>query len=179
MVAVPANVSYDFEFQDNRGFRALLRVNAFDADISADAATVGDVYTGTAAIGTALQAMSNAKIVRTSVSYAFDIAQEPSSETGTYELVTQKAHLEGGDGNGGFMAASVPAPKDALFLTSADNNLIVVNPAASILTAFQSALTHTNPGIYPTPRGGSSFALFFGGQLREAKPRRRRVLQGS
>jgi hypothetical protein len=77
------------------------------------------------------------------------------------------------------MSLSVPAPKDGLFLTSADNNLIVVNPAATILTNFQSALTNSGTGIFGTPRGGSAFAQFFGGQLVEGKPRRRRVLQGA
>lgn len=178
-MATPANVSYDFEIQDNRGFRSTLSFNAFSVDIDTEAAAVSDLAAATEALGTAVQALTNAKVVRTGFSMNFDYAQEPSSETGVYELVIQKARLQGGDGAGGFMTASIPAPKDALFLTSADNNLIVVNPAAGILTALQAALVHTTPGMFPTPRGGSVFAQFFGGQLVEGKPRRRRVLQGA
>src|SRR5215469_1025772 len=175
----PANVEFIYEIQDNRGFRSRVRISMFEPDIDASVSTLGDIAGGAEAVGTVLQAMYNAKVVRSGFAFNFDYAQEPSTETGTYELVMQKARLQGGDGNGGFMSLEVPAPKDALFLTSADSNLIVVNPAATILTNFQAALNNANSGIFPTARGGSSFAQFFGGQLVEGKPRRRRVLQGA
>jgi hypothetical protein len=175
MVAVPATINFVYEVQDVEGFKALLRVVTWDPDVSADALTVGDIYTAGAALGTAVQGMTNAKVVRSSFSYIYDIAQEPSSETGQYRLVTQKAHLTGGDGMGTYMSVSVPAPKDSLFLTTSEDNLIVVNPASTALTAFQTACA----GLPTTPRGGEPFAQFFGGQLRGVKPRVRRVLQGA
>lgn len=178
-MATPANVDYVYEIQDNRGFRALVRFSMFTPDMDTDATVVSDVATGVEAVGTTLAACTNAKIVKMGVVYGLNYAQQPSSETGVYQLVVEKARLEGGDGNGGFMSASIPAPKDALLLSSADNNLVVVDPAAGILTNLRNALAHSNTGLYPTARGGNVFAQFYGGQLVEAKPRRRRVLQGA
>jgi len=178
-MATPANVTLMYTIQDNRGYRANVQFNEFISDIEGSVEALGDIHTGSVAVGTALQALTNAKVVKSGWSYSYDYAQEPSSETGVYELVIQKAGLQGGDGAGGFMRAAIPAPKDALFLTTADNNLIVVNPAAGILTALQAALLNSATGQFPTPRGGSAFAQFFGGQLVEGKPRRRRVLQGA
>jgi len=173
-MATPSRVNLNFVVQDNRGFKARQRITAHVDDIetvSADLATfLGDV----GAVGTALQAMTNAKVVSTGVSFEWDIAQEPSSETGVYQLVIQGAHLNFGDGAGLAEFLTIPAPKDALFLTSASENLIVVNPAATILTSLQSATSNFN-----TVGDGVVFAQFFGGQLREGKPRRRRVLQGA
>ena len=123
------------------------------------------------------QAATNAKVIRLGWGWDAEYAQEPSSETGTYELVIQKARLQGGDGAGGFMSVSIPAPKDGLFLTEASENLVVVSPTSDLLTALQDALA--GAGIFPTPRGGKPFQQFFGGQLVEGKPRRRRVLQGA
>lgn len=175
MVAVPANFAIDLEFQDNRGFRARTTINQFEADISTDANVVSADYTVVLATAGAVAAMSNAKLVKIGFRYDFDYADEPSSETGTYQLVQQKARMTGLDGRGGFNAISIPAPKDTLFLTSADNNLVVVNPASSLVTDLQTALA---AGPYTTPRGGAVFAQFMGGQLVGGKPRRRRVLQG-
>lgn len=171
----PARCSLNFVVQDNRGFRALARVNAHVDDILATMVTdLGDFATAVAGVGTAIGNMTNAKIVSTGFSFEFDIAQEPSSETGTYQLVQQGARLNFGDGKTQTAHLTIPAPKDSLFLTSASENLIVVNPAASILTALQTA---TN--VFNTADDGIVFSQFFGGQLREGKPRRRRVLQGA
>lgn len=178
-MATPTNVFYEFELQDNRGFRSHVRFSAFITDTDGSTDTIGALASGTSGIGTALQAMTNAKVVKTGVSLSWDYAQEPSSATGTYELVQQGARLQGGDGAGGFMSVIIPAPKDALFETTTQDNLIVVKPDASALIALQAALAHTVLGVYPTPRGGSMFQQFFGGQLREGKARRRRVLQGA
>jgi hypothetical protein len=173
-MTVPANLALHFVVQDNRGFKANVKVSAFDVDVSADGVTVETFYGEVASVITALQAMTNAKVVKAGFGWSFDYAQEPSTETGTYELVVQKAKLLGGDGAGAFMSVEIPAPKDALFLTSADNNLIVVNPTASGITGFQTSLAG-----FATARGGAPFSQFFGGQLIGAKPRRRRVLQGA
>lgn len=178
-MAVPANVSLSYVVQDNRGFKAQVRFEMFIADASASATPVSDIITGASAVGAALRAMSNAKVVQNGFGIDYIYAQEPTSESGTYQLVQQKARLEGGDGRGGFMSAQVPAPKDAIFLTTASEKLIVVDPAATTLVALQAALNSAGAGIFPTARGGSSFAEFFGGQLIEGKPRRRRVLQGA
>lgn len=179
MVAVPGNLKVTMEFQDNRGYRAITIANTFIADLTgagAAGATLADIWAATAAFSAAVAAASNSKLVRVGWGLDADYAQEPTSETGVYELVTQKARLDFGDGAGGFMHMSVPAPKDALFLTSADNNLIVVNPAAGILTAIQAA----GAGLVGAPpRGGTWGAQFFGGQLVQGKPRIRRVLQGA
>lgn len=174
-MAVPFRSTYRFVIQDNRGFKAQVVLVGNGADISADLTPTNTHQANVAAIGTALAAMTNAKVVSTGWGYEFDIAQEPSSETGTYQLVTEKAHCTFGDGNTLKEFASIPAPKDALFLTGGSDNLIVVNPAASILTAFQTA-TQAEIG---TASGGFWGAQFFGGQLRAVKPRRRRVLQGA
>jgi hypothetical protein len=178
-MATPTNVTYMFTVQDNRGFRANIQFNGFIVDTDASTDALGDIAAATTAIGAAVQGLTNAKVVKTGVGFSWDYAQEPSSETGVYELVIQKARLDGGDGAGGFMTAQIPAPKDSLFLTAASENLIVVNPAATTLVALQTALNHGTAGVYPTPRGGSIFGQFFGGQLVEGKPRRRRVLQGA
>lgn len=176
MPAVPATSFLVVEIQDNRGFRSTVRVEGFDADVSTDTSVVGaDVWANWDPVVAAIQAMTNAKVIGASFGWRYDIAQEPSSETGEYQLVIQKAHLQGGDGAGAFMSISVPAPKDALFLTHGQDNLIVVDPAATILTNFQSACGTAAA----TARGGHPFSQFFGGQLRAARPRRRRVTQGA
>jgi len=173
-MATPANFDLTFTIQDNRGFRSLASFRSFIPDIESTGEVLDDIWTGVDGVRVAVAAMSNAKVVGVDFGYKYAIAQEPTSETGVYELVQQKAKLQGGDGNGGFMSVEIPAPKDALFLTTASENLVVVNPAASILTAMQSSLT-----VMTTARGGHPFQLFFGGQLVEGKPRRRRVLQGA
>lgn len=173
----PANTKIILEIQDNRGFRALTEFNGFSPDISTDTSVIGTMFGFIDAVRIAVAAASNAKVIRLGWGFDCEYAQEPSTEAGAYQLVTQKARLQGGDGNGGFMAASIPAPKDGLFLTMASEKLIVVDPASSLVTNLQGALD--GAGIFPTPRGGQPFAQFFGGQLTEAKPRVRRVLQGS
>lgn len=174
MAAVPAIQFYDFDVQDDRGFRARVRILGFTTDVSTDAALVSGEYTIAAGIGTALQAMTNAKVVRSSFGFAYQIAQEPSTETGTYQLVQDKAVLTFGDGTILKEHLYVPAPKDALFLTTSQDNLIVVNPASSLVTGMQTA-TNT----VPSPAGGTIFSQFFGGQYQGKKSRRRRVLQGA
>ena len=173
-MATPARVSLNFVLQDDRGFKALVKIRAHDDDILTSTAVLGAFATSVGAVGTAVQAMTNAKVVATGFSTEWDVAQEPSTETGTYQLVIQGAHMQFGDGAGLREFLTMPAPKDTLFLTSGQDNLIVVNPAASILTALQSSTSSFN-----TPGDGIVFAQFFGGQLREGKPRRRRVLQGA
>lgn len=174
-MTTPANYKVTMEFQDNRGFRANVVLNGYVPDITSGTTTIPTVQAEAIAVATAVANMSNAKLIRTGFAFDYDYAQEPSTETGTYQLVQQKARLQGGDGNGGFMSISIPAPKDAIFLTSADNNLIVVDPTSALVTAFQAA---ASAGV-ETPRGGGPFTQFFGGQLREDKPRVRRVLQGA
>lgn len=181
MTAVPCKVSFIGEFQDNRGFRSLVRLNGFLPDLSTSTATIAQFYEGaetnSPSVFGALAAMSNTKLVRHVWVFSYDLAQEPSSETGTYQLVTQKAELTGGDGNGLIEHLSIPGPKDAMFETTTQDNLIVVNPASTLITNLQSALA-TSPGM-GSPSGGQIFTQFFGGQLRVGKPRRRRVLQGA
>jgi hypothetical protein len=164
------------EFQDNRGFRGLTRINMFRPDISTDSTVNSALYADVVAVAAAVAAGSNSKLVRVGYSWDFDYAQEPSSETGTYQLVQQKARLDGGDGNGGFQHMSIPAPVDAMFLTTTQDDLIVVDPASTVVTGIQAALA---AGVFKTPRLGQPFSQFFGGQLIEGKPRRRRVLQGA
>lgn len=176
----PANVSLIMEFQDNRGFRATVRIpSLFSADITSTGVVLDDIWSASNAVFAAVQAMSNAKLIKAGWQFDALYAQEPSSETGVYQLVIDKAKLNGGDGNGGFQHIEIPAPKDALFETTTQDNLIVVNPGAGILTTFQGTLNHATAGMFATPRGGSAFAQFFGGQLVQGKPRRRRVLQGA
>jgi len=179
-MATPANVSLHMVFQDNRGFKANVSIpSLFAVDIESSGTVLDDIWTAADAVFTTFALMSNAKLVEAGWSFSALYAQEPSSETGVYQLVIEKAQLEGGDGNGGFQSIQVPAPKDALFLTTTQDNLIVVNPAATILTNWQATLNHSTAGMFPTPRGGSAFSQFFGGQLRQDKPRIRRVKQGA
>ena len=175
MTAVPTDASVVMEFQDDRGFRALSRMDGFfDPDISVNGSTLDGNWAQVNAVATAVAAMSNAKMVGVSWVLRFDIAQEPTTETGQYQLVTQKARLQGGTGNGHYNSISIPAPKDAVFLTSGQDNLIVVDPSLSFITNLQSAAA----GYLTSPDGGHPFQLFFGGQYEGGKPRRRRVLQG-
>lgn len=170
----PARLTFKYQAQDDRGFRALMRINALIGDILGGTTTLAAIGTDAANIGTALAAMTNAKIVETGFSVEFDIAQEPTTETGTYQLVNQGAHLTFGDGIISKEFLTIPAPRDNLFLTTSQDNLIVVNPAAANLVALQTATA----GL-ASPADGQVFAQFFGGQLRSQKPRRRRVLQGA
>jgi len=174
MTAVPAQLAFDFVVQDNRGFRARVRFNTFDADVSIDAGTAASWFAIAAGIGTALGNMTNAKVVSSGFGWRFDLAQEPSSETGTYQLVQDKAILNFGDGNTLKEHVFIPAPKDALFLTSSQDNLIVVDRSSSQLAALQAAFTGTT-----SPTGGIPLSQFFGGQYKGSKSRRRRVLQGA
>jgi hypothetical protein len=173
-MATPSRVNLNFVAQDNRGFKSRIRITAHVDDIDTVVADLSTFLGDVSAVGTALQAATNAKIVSTGVSFDWDIAQEPSSETGVYQLVQQGLHLHFGDGNGLDEFITIPAPKDGLFITSASENLIVANPAASGITGLQTATSNFN-----TVGDGVVFALFFGGQLRQGKPRRRRVLQGA
>lgn len=178
MTAVPANIEVGMVVQDKQGFRSNVRITGFNPDLSVDGNTLSSQLGNYLALAAAVQAMTNAKIVKISFGYSFDYAQEPSSESGTYELVIQKAKLRGGDGMGGFSATEIPAPKDGLFLTSGQDNLIVVNPSSALLTTATTGFLATAQSL-PSPRGGSQFQQFFGGQLVQGKPRRRRVVQGA
>jgi len=177
-VATPANFSINLTFQDIQGFKSLTRINAFLPDVESTGEVLDDIWTDVHTISAAVAAMSNAKLVKIEFGYSADWAQEPTSESGQYRLVIQKARMEGGDGAGGFQSIQVPAPVDALFLTTTQDNLIVVNPASSLLTTggtgFIASLT-----ALTTPRGGHPFQQFFGGQLVNDNPRVRRVKQGS
>lgn len=170
----PARLTFKYLAQDDRGFRALMRINALIGDILTGTTTLASIGTAAASIGTAVQACTNAKIVETGFSITFDYAQEPTTETGTYQLVNQGAHLEFGDGRISKEFLTIPAPVDAMFLTTSQDNLIVVNPASSQITGLQSATSG-----FASIGDGTVFAQFFGGQLRAQKPRRRRVLQGA
>lgn len=178
-MTVPAEASYDFVLQDNRGFRSAVRINGMVIDASASALTIAQAFAviSTSGIATALQAMSNAKIISQGFSIRYDFAQEPSTETGTYELVQQKARLNFADGAITRSFLDLPAPVDALFLTSGQDNLVVVNPASSLITNLQTATAATH--AFASRGQGTIFSQFFGGQLVQGKPRRRRVIQGS
>jgi hypothetical protein len=175
-VSVPTNESFNFVVQDNKGFRANVRFNGFNGDISSDSGTLAGIYDQVAAVITALAAATSAKVVKAGYSFDFDYAQEPTTDTGLYPLVIQKAHLKGGDGAGGFMSVDIPAPVAGMFYPagSGQDSLVVVNPASTNLTNLLTAVS----GSLTTPRGGDVFSQFFGGQLVEGKARRRRVLQG-
>lgn len=174
MPAIPARVTLNFIAQDDRGFRARIKILSFIPDISVAAEQLHTAASQAGAVGTALQAATNAKIVSTGFGYDFDIAQEPSSETGTYQLVNQGAHLTFGDGTVLKEFLTIPAPVDSMFLTTTQDNLIVVDPTSTAITGLQTALAP-----FPSPAGGVVFSQFFGGQLRAQKPRRRRVTQGA
>jgi len=173
-MAVPARLNGNFIVQDDRGFRARVRVTAFDPDVSSNGNLISDAFTQVSTLGTALAAATNGKVVSTGFEWTFDLAQEPTTETGTYQLVQDKAILTFGDGTVLRNHLFVPAPKDAMFLTTTQDNLIVVNPASSIVTGLQSALNN-----YPSAGGGTLGSQFFGGQYTGKKSRRRRVLQGA
>ena len=173
-MATPANFSINLTFQDIQGFKALARFNAFLPDVESTGEILDDIWTNVHTVASAAAAMSNAKLVKIEFGYSADWAQEPTSESGQYRLVIQKARLEGGDGAGGFMSVQIPAPQDTIFLSSTQDNLIVVDPADSLVVALQTALT-----ALTTPRGGHPFQQFFGGQLQNDNPRVRRVKQGS
>lgn len=201
-MATPANISLVIEYQDDKGFRALQRVNLFAADISDSgpsnirAMTLDAIwnlfFNGATSVAGTLALMSNAKQVRQGIQIDVNYAQEPTSESGMYQLVTQKAKLNWGDGVGGFNHFEVPAPVDSLFLPEpgsgmSQDALLVVNPASSLLSNFQTAIAGSfaqgavaaiSVGPFTTPRGGHYGSQFFGGQLAQGKPRRRRVLQG-
>lgn len=174
-MATPSIVEFLYIAQDDRGFRSRIRLVGYDPDITVGATTIVTFLANVAAVGALIGNMTNAKIVKTGAAFAFDIAQEPTTEAGTYQLVQQAAILEFGDGNTGKERLSIPAPRDNLFLSAGQDNLIVVNPAAASLTALQAGLS----GVLLTTTGGSWGSQFFGGQLRQGKPRRRRVLQGA
>lgn len=195
-MAVPADASIIGTFQDIQGFKSQVRIDVFLPDITGGtywgnttlASINASALTGAASVLGRLASMSNAKLVETSFTLHAHYAQEPTTESGQYRLTRQKAKLEFGDGSGGFAFISVPAPADALFLTSGQDNLIVVNPAATLLTNLQAAIAATadqgavadqNYGGYVTPRGGIYGSQFFGGQLIQAKAPRRRVRQGA
>lgn len=174
MPAVPAKLTFEYVVQDNRGFKARVNIHGFTADISTDAALISDLFTVTAALGTAVANATNGKVVSTGFAFDFDIAQEPSTETGTYQLVQDKAILTFGDGTVLKEQVYIPAPRDSLFFTTTQDNLIVVNPASSIVTGLQSAVSSQ-----PSPAGGIILSQFFGGQYKGSKSRRRRVRQGA
>lgn len=174
-MAVPAKWGAKFVVQDDRGFRANVRINAYLPHIDTTTTTLATVESDISAIGTAVQGITNAKVVSTGFFAEWDLAQEPSSETGTYQLVQQKASLLFGDGNVSRQRMLLPAPIDGLFLTTSQDNLIVVDPTAAGLAALQTAVN----AVFNSTSGGQTFAQFFGGQLVQGKARRRRVLQGA
>ncbi|HWU41724.1 MAG TPA: hypothetical protein VN203_29050, partial [Candidatus Acidoferrum sp.] len=64
-MATPARVSLNFVVQDNRGFKALVKIRAHYDDILTSTETIGTVSTDVGAVGSALAAMTNAKVVST------------------------------------------------------------------------------------------------------------------
>jgi hypothetical protein len=173
-VATPARLSINLVVQDDRGFKARVRFVTFDPDVSANGNLISGEFSAVAALGAAVQAFTNAKVVSTGFGWDFDLAQEPTSETGTYQLVQDKAILTFGDGSTLKNHVFIPAPVDAAFETTTQDNLIVIKPGASVVTGLQSAMSAFN-----TPSGGVYGSQFFGGQYVGRKPRRRRVLQGA
>lgn len=194
MTAVPAVLTVGAVFQDVRAFKSDVKLNlAYLPDISSDTGLgtfpLTSIYAAVAGILTALAAMSNSKVVEQSIGIRFNLAQEPTTETGTYQLVQQHADFSFADGTMLRQRLAIPAPKDALFLTTSQDDLVVINPASSLLTALQSSITATVsvPAVTggtlavftgQTRGGGTWGSQFFGGQMVQGKARRRRVLQG-
>lgn len=196
MTAQPARARVTCTYQDIQGFKSHCTFEFFLPDITGGtywgnttlASINASALTGSSSIAGRAGSCSNAKLVETSFEVSTNYAQEPTSESGKYPLTRNKAKLQFGDGNGLQSFVSIPAPVDALFLTSGQDNLIVVNPAATVLTNLQAAFAAQSDqgavadqsyGKYPTASGGTYGSQFFGGQLTNAKPPRRRVRQGA
>lgn len=173
-MATPGKATFLFTIQDDRGFKARVGINSYYPDLTAAVIHLNTLVADVGTVGTAVQAATNAKVVSTGFAIHWDEAQEPTSETGTYQLVEQGAHLLFGDGTTLRQQLVIPAPVDAMFLTTTQDNLVVVDPASSQVTGLQTAMAP-----FSSAAGGVVFSQFFGGQLRSQKPRRRRVLQGA
>jgi hypothetical protein len=178
MTAVPANINIDLQFKDVQGYQAVTRVVMHEGDVSTDGLTVGGAYTAALALAAAVQAASNAKLTKVGFSYYFDYAQGPTSESGHYELTSQKSRMLFGDGNGGFESMQIPAPVDTLFLTTGSGNLTQVNEASALITAIQTAGATYFTYNYYGPRQGTPLSAFYGGHYTAKRLPRRTPLVG-
>lgn len=191
-VRVPATVAALFEVQDQSGQHSTIRVNyGYSPDITVDTTNYWSVFTLQQIVGTIInpnnandvarnfQALTNAKVVRVGFLVDTDWAGEPMAESGTYKYVQTKASTSWMDGQGGKERMAIPAPVDTLFLTGVGMQT-VVDPAGftggtgHLLYNFQHELAGAGA---LTPTGGIWGSQFFGGQLVQGKPPRRRRIQ--
>jgi hypothetical protein len=191
-VPVPAKSYFLVEVEDIAGQHSLITINAEycpDAVGASDTffllevgTALGFVYNSSNApvLAGAIQALTNAKVVRAGFAAMADFASEPSSESGKQQFVQSKAKLHFLDGKGYQNAISIPAPVDALFLTGVGMQT-VVNPALSlaggggIIGALQTAVANSGA---KTPSGGVWGTQFQGGELVIGKAPKRRRIQG-
>jgi hypothetical protein len=184
MTATPIDIWINIETQDQAGFRANSRLNVgYLPDGTISTAVVGDLINevfanGASSVAGAFAAMTNAKVVRVSIGFDMDWATEPTGESGSYKYVITKARALYEDGKGEKEVLSIPAPKDSLFLTGTGMQT-TLDPTNTSLVGSTSLPHYVGLyGPWTTARGGTWGAQFFGGQLVNGKPRRRRVNQG-
>lgn len=189
---VPCTGGMIAEIQDQSGQHSTIRVNfAYTPDIATDATNFWSVISLYQMFGTLLnpnnandvarnlQALTNAKIVRLGFIIDSDWAGEPTSESGTYKYVQSKASTHWMDGAGGKQSMAIPAPVDGLFLTGLGMQTVIdpttfTGGTGHLLYNFQHELATLGA---LTPTGGVWGAQFFGGQLVQGKPPRRRRIQ--
>ena len=137
---------------------------------NADTLTLAIAKTTQDAFVSAVSAMTNGKVVQSSMSVLFDRAQlipgTPPPTDATYPSVTDGARLNFAAADGSTGHITIPAPTESTFLAAPDRDFVDPAGAASALIAFLK----TNM----SDAGGTFLNLYQGGIKTGKSARRRR-----
>jgi hypothetical protein len=177
-MATPSEISVNAVMQDTNGYKSLVVVRFPWLDLSINNGPTDvlfSLYGPAQTYFSALQALSNAKIVEESYVMTFNKAQRPTNSPALYPNVNQRALGRFGNSTGLTAHVSVPAPVAGMFVSSPPDAGLVINPTGTNVPAWIAAVE----ALTAVTTGTALLNEFNGGQLVGGKPRRRRVVLGS
>ncbi len=156
---------YTYEYVDVNGDIATMRIPSF----TGDSRTLAQLATTSAAIGTAINACTNGKAIRTGVSVLFIEAQlivgTAPPTNAEYSSVTDGARLQFANGVGSRMSLTIPAPLESDFGGTSN----VVDSTGANIGALIAIIEAD-----AADKGGNLFNLYKGGIKVGRRARRRR-----
>lgn len=130
-----------------------------------DTTTVAQLATSNAALGTAFDPLTNAKVTRRSVAILLDEAQGVGTDA-AYPDIEQKAVLTFGNNQGSHASVHVPAPVAAIFQAPPMADL--VDPTNEAVAAFITEFE-----AQARDNGSHAMNLYLGGSLQSRRRARR------
>jgi hypothetical protein len=130
-----------------------------------DTTTVAQLVTSNAALNTAYDPLTNAKVTKRTITILVDEAQGVGVDE-AYPDIEQKAVLTFGNNQGSHAAVNVPAPVAAIFQAPPMADL--VDPTNSAVAAFIAAFE-----AEARDNGSHSMNLYLGGSLQSRRRARR------